>query len=308
MSTYMGGARTAVLASFPFNPVSKIVGKPSNTKVSKWFRQMCSNLILVTAHLEVGCGKGHLGMLQQDGVFQARNSQAYNLPLFTPTSTPVFPTGSTSAQGEEIEEIHKVDVKNYDIYKAAGRCSVDIGARAFEDWVFDKLNYPTEGLAGVTIRQFLDYIKLNYVKATQEYIYKNLVIFNQGIDASNPLAVYTRKQEICQEIAEDSNIPISATTIVSTDVKHAVATGGMETTWREWKIIEVDPAQASDWSAWKEHWKSRFQTKCKLVALIGISYNGTANQAAEQDQADNNIGDRMVNALDSLANAAVLKT
>ena len=33
-----------------------------------------------------------------------------------------------------------------------------------------------------------------------------------------------------------------------------------------------------------------------------------ANQVAEQDQADNDMGDRMVNALDSLANAAVLKT
>ena len=33
-----------------------------------------------------------------------------------------------------------------------------------------------------------------------------------------------------------------------------------------------------------------------------------ANQAAEQNQADDNMVDRMVNALDSLANAAVLKT
>ena len=89
MSTYMGDARTVVLASFPFNPVSKIVGKPSNYEVSKWFRQMCSNLISVTAPLEVGRGKGHLGMLQQDALFQARNVQAYNPPLFAPTSTPV---------------------------------------------------------------------------------------------------------------------------------------------------------------------------------------------------------------------------
>ena len=76
MSNYMGDARTAVLASFPFNPVSKTVGEPSNSEVSKRFRQICSNLISVTAPLEVGRGKGHLGMLQQDAVFQARNGQA----------------------------------------------------------------------------------------------------------------------------------------------------------------------------------------------------------------------------------------
>ena len=86
----MGDARTAVLTSLPFNPVSKIIGKPSNPEVSKWFRQMCSNLISVTAPLEVGRGKGHLGMLQKEAVFQERNGQAYNLPLFSPTSTPVF--------------------------------------------------------------------------------------------------------------------------------------------------------------------------------------------------------------------------
>ena len=103
MSNYMGDARTAVLASFLFNPVSKIVGNPSNPEVSKWFRQMCANLILVTAPLEVGLGKGHLGMLQQEAVFQARNGQAYNPPLFAPTSNPVFPTGSTVAQLKEIK-------------------------------------------------------------------------------------------------------------------------------------------------------------------------------------------------------------
>ena len=86
----MGDARTAVLASFPFNPVRKIVGDPYNPEVSKWFRQICSNLISVTAPLEVGRRKGQLGMLQQEAVFQARNGQSYNLPLFAPTSTPVF--------------------------------------------------------------------------------------------------------------------------------------------------------------------------------------------------------------------------
>ena len=115
---------------------------------------MCSNLISVTAPLEAGCGKGHLGMLQQEAVFQARNVQAYNPFLFAPTYTPVFPTGSTVAQHKEIKERHKVNVKNYDIYKATGRCAVDIGSRAFKDWVFSELNDPTEGLAGVTIRKF----------------------------------------------------------------------------------------------------------------------------------------------------------
>ena len=66
MSNYMGDARTAVLSSSPFNPFRKIAGEPSNSEVSKWFRQIFSNLISVTAPLEVGRGKDHLGMLQQD--------------------------------------------------------------------------------------------------------------------------------------------------------------------------------------------------------------------------------------------------
>ena len=85
--------------------------------------------------------------------FLARNGQAYNPPLFAPTSTPVFPTGSTVAQRKEIKELHKVDIKNYDKYKADGRCAIDVGLRVFEDWFFAELNDPTEGLAGVTIRK-----------------------------------------------------------------------------------------------------------------------------------------------------------
>ena len=70
-------------------------------------------------------------------------------------------------QRKEIKELHKINIKNYDIYKVAGRCVIDVGSPAFKDWVFDDLNNPTEVLAGVTIQQFSDYINLNYGKATQ---------------------------------------------------------------------------------------------------------------------------------------------
>ena len=53
----------------------------------------------------------------------------------------------------------------------------------------------------------------------------NLDTFNEPIDASCTISVYIRKQEICQEMAEDAHVPITEATMVTTGTNNAVATG-----------------------------------------------------------------------------------
>ncbi|KAL7524835.1 hypothetical protein ACHAXR_001954, partial [Thalassiosira sp. AJA248-18] len=54
------------------------------------------------------------------------------------------------------------------------------------------------------------------------------------------------------------------------------------------------------WPAWKTHWTAAFQEKRELSKLTGTAFNGMANQTEEAQ-----MGDKMVSALDNLANAAV---
>ena len=85
--------------------------------------------------------------------------------------------------------------------------------------------------------------------------------------------------------------------MVTTATKHAVAAGGMEEAWKTWQ--RVLPANRT-WNLWKDHWTACFQEKRELIKLTGSSFNGMANQAHKDE-----MGDKMFNALDNLANTAV---
>ena len=61
-------------------------------------------------------------------------------------------------------------------------------------------------------------------------------------------------------------------------------------------------ANLRTWPAWKTHWIAAFQEKRELIRLTGITFNGMANQANKDE-----MGTKMVTALDNLANAAVQK-
>ena len=86
--------------------------------------------------------------------------------------------------------------------------------------------------------------------------------------------------------------------MVTTGKKHAVASGGVEDAWKVWMR---SPAATKTWPNWKTHWTEAFIKKRELIRLTGNSFNLMANQ----DQEEAAMGDKMVNALENLANAAV---
>ena len=91
-----------------------------------------------------------------------------------------------------------------------------------------------EGLNGVGIQDLYDHVMDCFAQISQSKIDGNLITFNKGIDPSKTLAVYTRKQEFCQETANGADVPITEASMVTTGTKHAVATCGMDQAWKEW--------------------------------------------------------------------------
>ena len=80
----------------------------------------------------------------------------------------------------------------------------------------------------------------NYAKISQSEVDNNINKFNEPINSIRTLAVYIRKQELCQEMAEDSYVPITKSTMVTTGTKYRVATGGAYDTWRVWMRLPND--------------------------------------------------------------------
>jgi hypothetical protein len=265
--------------------------------MKRWKKEMSSNLIAVRMPANWGRGKGLLGELQDPGVFTARNGAAYNPPAGPPPAYPVIPVGATTAEREQARAEHSIDVKYWVTAEHGKRIAVNIGAAALEPFAYAELDEPDEGLDDVDIRALYDHVMDRFAKISQVEIDDNLAEFNKGIDPSRTLAVYTRKQELCQEIATDAGVEITESTMVTTGTKHAVAAGGMDEAWKGWMRM---PMANRTWPNWKTHWTAAFQEKRELIKLTGSAFNGMANSAQEEE-----MGTKMVDALDNLANAAV---
>ena len=184
-------------------------------------------------------------------------------------------------------------------YVHTGRIAVNIRASAFNKWVLAALEDPAKGINGVTIRDVYDYVMGNYTTISQAEVNANIGKFNKPIDARSTLAVYIQKQELCQEMAKDTHVPINEATMVNTGTEKDVATGGMDDVWSVWMWLTDDQ---QTWVRCKTMWSRAFLEKRELARLTGIAYNGMANQAADME-----MGNTMVVALNNLANSAVHK-
>ena len=101
------------------------------------------------------------------------------------------------------------------------------------------------------IRALYKHVMDRFAAISQIKIDDNLARFNKGIDLTVTLVVYTRKQELCQETANNESVPISETTMITTRTKYTVSIIGMEVAWRGW----MRTAQAGrSWLVWKQHW------------------------------------------------------
>ncbi len=103
---------------------------------------------------------------------------------------------------------------------------------SIDDVYYAALNDPTEGLNTVTL-QLVTHICTTYVQISQPDLNDNVTNFNQEINPNLPLAIYTRKQEKCQTFAQDTGVPISAETMVTTGTKHALNCENLTLTWQE---------------------------------------------------------------------------
>ena len=137
----------------------------------------------------------------------------------------------------------------------------------FDKLVLAALKDPNEGLNGVTIRNVYDYVMGNHATIYQAEVDDNLNKFNKPINASQTLAVYIRKQELFQEMAEYAHVPITNATMVTTGIRHTVATGGMDDAGRVWMRL---PNDQQTWVQWKMMWSGAFLGKKELFRITGI--------------------------------------
>jgi hypothetical protein len=73
-------------------------------------------------------------------------------------------------------------------------------AAAINDVYYDALDNPTEGLNASSLQDLVTHIQTTYASISQPNINDNMTEFYTGIEASLPLAVYTRKQKKMSDV------------------------------------------------------------------------------------------------------------
>ena len=194
-------------------------------------------------------------MIQAPAVFHGRSGDFYNPPPNAPPAYPNILPGVNTAERKRLQAEHTVLYVHWAKYVRTGHIAVNVGAVAFNKWVLAEIEDPNKMLNGVTIRNVYDYVMGNYATISQAEVVDNLKKFNKTINASQTLAVYILKKELCQEMEEDLHVPTTKATMVTTGTNHAVTTGGMDDAWRVWTRL---PNDQQTWVQWKTMWRRAF--------------------------------------------------
>ena len=100
--------------NFPFEVLTPIVGKPTNTSLSLLKRQLFTNAQAVTSH-RGGGRHGHLAMLLSEADYVARTGVAFAPPVH-PGPAPNPPVGATAAQIAEALRIYNEAIADDEKY------------------------------------------------------------------------------------------------------------------------------------------------------------------------------------------------
>ncbi len=178
-----------------------------------------------------GHNKGHLGLFQDPVLYLQRNSAAFKILAAAPPAYLFIVAGATTAEREEqrANNISACKAWSTDFHTITW----DQVMASINNVYYTTLNDPTEGLNAVTLRQLVTHIRTTYAQISQPDFNDNVTDFSQGINPNLPLAIYTRKQEKCQNFAQDAGVPISVEMMVMTDTKHALNCGNMMLAWQE---------------------------------------------------------------------------
>ena len=287
----------SIKAQMPHPSLTRIKGEPTHKQVKIVLRELTANLMAVSCPW--GHDKGHLGLLQDPVIYEARNGAPFTIPAAEPPAYTVVPVGATAPQREELRATNAAARKAWTTYRLVLAITRDQFAAAIDDVYYAVLDDPIEGLNGVDLRMLTTHILSTYAQISQPDMDANMAEFNIGMDPILPLAVYTRKQEKCQVFASDAGVPISEATMVTTGTKHALATGNMTLAWREWRRR---PVADHTWHLWKTHWTAAFAEMRDINRMTTAESNFGANAAEEEAQ-----GRQIATSLEHLANASIQK-
>jgi hypothetical protein len=260
----------SIRAQMPYGTLTHITGS-THKQLQVLKKELAANLMAIPCSW--GHGKGNLGLLQDPVFYLQRNGTSYTVSGAAPPDYPINPPAAAPAC-EAAWAANLAERKAWNTYIIFRTITRNQFVAAIDDVYFAELNDPTKVLNAISLCNLVTHICSTYATISQPNVDNNMAKFVTGIKPSLPLAVYTCKQEKCQTFAQDSGIPISEATMVTTSTKAALNCGGMELAWCGWKrCLLVNHT----WNNWKLHWTAAFAETRDINHMIANN-SAFANQ------------------------------
>ena len=224
--------------NFPFEVLTPIVGKPTNTSLSLLQRQLFTNARAVTSH-RGGGRHGHLAILLSEADYVARTGVAFEIPVH-PGPAPNPPVGATAAQIAEAlrayNEAIAGDDEKYTRLSAALTSQILLAVnptflRALED--------PDFGFGDVTPLTMLTHLHIKYGTMTPEELEINRGALSGPWNFDDPIEDLWDKIENIKRIATLGQAPLTDVTIITLTLAMIEKTGLLASTTEKFRLRPV---------------------------------------------------------------------
>ena len=223
--------------NFPYEVLTPIIGKPTNTTLRLLQRQLYTNARAVESP-RGGGDHGHLALLLSDEAYLARAGTPFEVPLH-PGPAPPATIGATAAQlAESIRAYNQAlaDVSLYSRLRAALTAQI---LAAVSDSFLSALEDPDFGFSDVTPRAMLAHLQLKYGTITPEELETNRAALSEAWNLDDPIEDLWKKIANIQRVAAFGDAPITDITAITLTLAMLEKTGLLASTTEKFRLRPI---------------------------------------------------------------------
>jgi hypothetical protein len=222
-----------------------------------------------------------------------------------PTTAGVYPTFSPTATDTEKKQLVAAFIRNEKgiiTAKLVDELLRNLVLDAVDDEYYMELKHSIFVYDSVTVSTLLNHLFPNYVKIDDQTLMANKLRFAEPPDLSKPIDVYFHKQEKCQQLAADDEVPIREPDMVLQLELHIGGTGMVNTAYTKWR---TKPTPDRTWKNAKVHFRKALKDLDAINKITVGEAGFTANATTQNESGDKvreGIADQLRDAFDNLVN------
>jgi len=259
--------------NFPYEVLTPIEGKPTNTTLQLLQRQLFTNVRAVDSPRGGGT-HGHLAILLSDAEYLARTGVEFIIPVH-PGIAPVAVAGATAAQIAEAIRAYNQAVTDVTLYNRLNSAITAQILAAVNPTFLSALEDPDFGFGDVKPRAMLEHLRNEYGTMTPEELETNRMTLSDAWNFDDPIEDLWAKISNIQRVATVGGVPIPTITVITLTLAMIEKTGLLATTTEKFRLRPI-----GEWNleTFKSEFKLGNQERLRKLTAGNAGFHG-AHQA-----------------------------